>query len=98
MAASTISACSRSWTGFEPLLEPAGREVIDGRDRLLVPEQALGSQHDQGLAEVAPDLAAEQVEILRGVGRIGHLDVVLGAQCQEPLEPGTRVFGPLAFV
>ncbi len=73
-------------------------QLLDRRDGLLVPQQALGRHHDQRLAEVAPDLPPQQVEELRR-GR-GHddLDVVLGAELEEPLEPGAGVLGPLAFV
>ena len=50
------------------------------------------------LAEVAPDLPPQQVEVLRRRGRDGDLDVVLGAELEEPLEPGAGVLGPLPFV
>ena len=63
-----------------------------------MPQQALGGHHDQRLAEVAPDLAAEQVEVLGGRRGNGDLDVLLGAEREEPFEPGAGVLGPLALV
>ena len=49
----------------EHVVEVADGQVVDRRDRLLVPQQALGRHHDQRLAEVAAHLAAQQVEVLR---------------------------------
>ena len=67
-------------------MKMADGQLIDGRNGLLVAKQALGRHDDERLAEAAPDLAPEQVEILRGRGRDGDLDVLLGAELKEPLE------------
>ena len=61
-------------------------QLIDRRNRLLVAEQALGRHDDERLAEAAPDLAPEQVEVLRRRRGHGHLDVFFGAELEEPLE------------
>ena len=82
----------------EHVVEVTDGQLIDRRDGLLVPEQALGGHDDQRLAEAAPDLAPEQVEVLRRRRRDGDLDVLFGAELKEPLEAGAGVFGALPFV
>ena len=47
---------------------------------------------------VFPSLALEQVEVLRGGGGHGDLDVVLRALGEEALDPGRRVLWALALV
>ena len=73
-------------------------QVVDRRDGQLVPQQALGRHHDQRLAELAADLPPQQMEILRRGGRDRDLDVLLGAELEEPLQPRARVFRALSFV
>ena len=68
------------------------------RHALGVPQQALRRHHHEGLAEVAADLAAQRVEVLRGRRQVRDLQVVLGAELQEALEPRARVLGALALV
>ena len=82
----------------EHVVEVAHDQVVDRGDGRLVPQQALGGHHDQRLAEVPPDLAAEQVEVLGGRRGDGDLDVLLGAEREEALQPGAGVLGPLALV
>ena len=60
-------------------------------------EQRLGRHQDQRLAEIAPHLPPQDVEIIRGRGAIGDLQIVLGAQLQIALEPRGGVFRPLPF-
>src|ERR1035437_2940160 len=61
-------------------------------------QHALGSEDNQGLAPVAQGLPAQEMEVLRGVGGLGDLDVVLGGKLDEPLDAGAGMFWPLAFV
>ena len=50
------------------------------------------------LADLAPHLTAQQVEVLRRRRRVDDLDVVLGAHREEALDASRRVLGPLALV
>ena len=43
-------------------------------------------------------LAAQHVEVVGGRGRIDHLHIVLGAELQEPLQPGGGMLRPLPFI
>ncbi len=67
------------------------------RHRELVPEQRLGRHHDQRLAEIAQQLAPQDVEIIGRRGAIGDLEIVLGAQLQIALEPRRAMLRPLPF-
>ena len=58
----------------------------------------FGVKTMSGLRDVAAHLAAQQVEVLRGGRGVGHLDVVLGAADEEPLDAGRGVLGALALV
>ena len=69
----------------------------DARYRQLVPQQRLGRHQDQRLAEIAPHLAPQDVEIIGRRGAIGDLEIVLGAQLQIALEPRRAVLRPLPF-
>ncbi len=53
---------------------------------------------DQRLAEVAVHLPAQGMEQRGRRRRIEHLDVVVGVELQETLEPRRAVLGPLALV
>ena len=44
------------------------------------------------------DLTAQDVEELRGGRDVDHLHVVLGAELEEPLEPGARMLRALSLV
>ncbi len=63
-------------------------------------QQALRRQHDQRqrIGGEPQRLPAQQVEVLRRGRGVGDLDVVLGAEREEPLDAGARVLGTLAFV
>ena len=63
----------------------------------LVAEQRLRRHQHQGLAEIAAQLAAQDVEIVGRRGAVTDLHVVFGAQLQVAFKPGRRVFRPLAF-
>src|ERR1017187_7230593 len=85
------------------LQKPSGGELPRVRNRLRMPQQALGREDRQWLAHAAPvvaavHLAAQQVEVLRGRGAIGHLHVVLGAEREIPLDARAGMFRPLALV
>ena len=82
----------------DDLLEMPRRELVDARGRGGIAEKALGRHHDQRLAETSPHLAPQCVKILGGSREVAHLPVALGAELQEPLETGGRVFRPLAFI
>ena len=58
----------------------------------------FGRHHDQRLAELAMQLAAQGVEVARRRARVDDLDVVLGVELQEALEPGRAVLRALALV
>src|SRR5215470_13278552 len=79
-------------------LEAALRELLQARHRLALAQQRLRGHHDQGLAERPHHLPPQQVEDLRGCRRHAHLDVVLGAELEVPLEPRRRVLRPLPLV
>ena len=74
------------------------REVFNGRAGVGVAQHALGSEYDQRLAPVAQSLAAQEMEILCGVGRLRDLYIVLGGQLDEALDAGAGVFRSLALV
>src|SRR6266852_2360065 len=52
----------------------------------------------QRFTPVAQSLTAEQVKILRGVGRLRDLDIVFGGKLEEALDAGAGMFWSLAFV
>src|SRR5271165_2608775 len=83
---------------LEYLLETARREIADPRDRSRMAKERLGRHHDQRLAEVAPDLPAQEVEVLGRRRHARDLDVVLRARLQEALQARRRVLGALALV
>ncbi len=76
----------------------SGRHLVEPRDRALVAQQRLRRHQDQRLAEVALQLAAQDVEIVRRRRAVGDLHVVLGAHLQEALEPRRGMLRPLALV
>ena len=67
------------------------------RDRCGMAQQALGRHHHQRLAPGASTCRRRQWKYLRRRGGLHDLDVVLGGQRQEALEPGARVLRALAF-
>ena len=58
----------------------------------------LRRHQDQRLADVALQLAAQDVEVVGRRRAVGDLHVVLGAQLQEALEPRRGMLRPLALV
>src|SRR5438046_10290253 len=59
---------------------------------------AFGGEYDERLAPVGQGLAAQEVEILRGVARLRDLDIVLGGELYEAFNAGAGVLRSLAFV
>ena len=55
-------------------------EVGEARYRELVPQQRLGRHQDQRLAEIAPHLAAKDVEI---IGRVVQLATCILSSAQS---------------
>ena len=76
--------------------EVAARKVGDGRERIGVAEHRLRCEDDERLAPLAQRLTAEQMEVLRGVGGLGDLDVVLRGELEVAFHACAGVFGPLA--
>ncbi len=74
------------------------RHVVEGRGSQLVPQQRFRRHDDQRLAEIAVDLAAQGVEIVRRGRQVADLHIVFGAHLQEALEAGGGVFRPLPFI
>ena len=76
----------------------AGRHLVEPRHRALVAQQRLRRHQDQRLADVALQLAAQDVEVVRRRRAVGDLHVVLGAHLQEALEPRRGMLRPLPLV
>src|SRR5206468_11825571 len=70
-------------------------EIADLRDRELVAEQRLGSHQHQWLAEIAPHLPPEDVEVICRSRAVRDLEIVFGTELQIALEPRRAVFGSL---
>ena len=82
----------------DDLLKAARGELRDLGDGGGETEEGLGRHHYERLAEVAFHLAAEGMEIVGRGGDVGHLDVVLGTELEEPFETSGGVLGTLSFV
>ncbi len=80
------------------VLEVVESEVRDGGHGVGVAEHGFWSEDDEGLAPFAQDLAAQEMEVLRGGGGLGDLDVVLCGELEVTLHAGAGVLGALAFV
>src|SRR5262245_49177437 len=76
----------------------AGAELGQGRDHALVTKQRFRRHQDEGLAELAVELAPQDVKIIRGRGAVRDLPVVLGAELEIALEPRRGMFRPLALI
>src|SRR5579885_3876169 len=61
-------------------------------------QHALGSKDNKGLAPFAQRLPPEQMEILRGRGRLANLHIIVRCELKVALDAGARVLGPLAFI
>src|SRR6202158_2529725 len=73
-------------------------KIFDRRTRVRMAQHAFRSKDDQRLAPMTQTLAAEQMEILRGIGGLRNLDVVLGGELDEALNTGAGMFRSLAFI
>ena len=73
-------------------------QIVERRERVRMPQHALGREHDQGLPPLAQRLPTQQVEILSSVRGLTDLDIVSRRQLQEALYARTRMFRTLAFV
>ena len=93
-----LSARSAAQRIVEHLVEPAGRQVRERGLRQRMAEQALRRHHDKRAHPGPERLAAEQVEVLRRRGAVGHPDVVLRGELEEALEPRARMLRSLALV
>ena len=74
------------------------RKLGERRDAALVTQQRFRRHQDERLAEVALQLAAQDVEVVRRRRTIGDLHVVLGAHLQPSLETGGGVLRTLALI
>ena len=72
--------------------------LVEPRYRAAMAQQGFRRHQDERLAEVALELAAQDVEVVRRRRAVGDLHVVLGAHLQKTFEPRRRMFWPLAFV
>ena len=61
-------------------------------------QHALGREDNQRFAPRAHRLAAQQMEVLRGGGRLADLHVVVGGELQVALDARAGVLRPLALV
>ena len=75
-----------------------GAELDELRDRALVAQQRLRRHQDQRLADLALQLPAQDVEVIRRRRAIGDLHVVFGAHLQEALEPRGGMLRALPFI
>src|SRR6185369_17115939 len=79
-------------------LKSAARNLLNRGARSRQTQEALWRHHNQRSLESCAYLPAQQVEILGGGTRITDAQIIRGTELQKPLEPGTRMLGPLAFV
>src|SRR5690625_212906 len=63
-----------------------------------MPQQRLGRHEDQGLAKRPDHLATQHVEYLSTVGRLHHLNVVIGTKLKETFQACGGMLGTLPFV
>src|SRR3954453_19521933 len=62
-------------------------EFVEPRDGALVAQQALRRHQDQRLPDLALELAAQDMEVVRRRRAVGALHIVLAPHLQEALEP-----------
>ncbi|OWK23592.1 hypothetical protein AJ87_34715 [Rhizobium yanglingense] len=72
--------------------------LCEARNRPLVAQQRLRRHQDQRLAEVALQLTAQDMEVVRRGRDVGNLHVVFRTKLQEALQARRRVFRTLTFV
>ncbi|MPL74173.1 hypothetical protein SDC9_19983 [bioreactor metagenome] len=80
-----------------PTEERAGGEFLGLRGAQRVTQKRLRRHQDQRLAEVAVDLPAQDVEIVRRGRAVRHDPVVFRRKLQEAFETGRAVLGALAL-
>jgi hypothetical protein len=76
----------------------AGAELGQGRDHPLVTEQRFRRHQDEGLAELAMELAPQNVKVIGGRGAVCDLPIVLGAELEIAFEPRRGMFRTLALI
>ena len=69
------------------LLERAFREVGERRGGLLQTQEPFGRHHDERAAGGVQRLTSEQMEVLPRCRGIGHPDVLLRGELEEPFQP-----------
>ena len=75
-----------------------GAHLVEPRHRALVAQQRFRRHQDQRLADFAPQLPAQDVEVIRRRRAVRDLHVVFGAHLQEALEPRRGMLRPLPFI
>ena len=73
-------------------------EVGQRRDRELVAQQRFRLEHDQRLAEITMQLAAQRVEVVRRRGQVADVHIAFGTELQIALDARRGVFRALALV
>src|SRR6516225_2959184 len=76
----------------------AGSHLVELRHHSLMADEALRRHQDQRLADLALELTAQDVKIVRRRGAIGDLHIVLAAHLQEALQARGGMLGALAFI
>ena len=74
-------------------MELAVGQVLEGGGGAVEAEKALRGEDDLRARLADQRLAAQQVEVLGGRGRVGDADVALGGKREEALDPGAGVLG-----
>ena len=72
---------------FEDFVELATGEFVEARDRFRMTEQRLGGHNHEWTPKIALHLSAQKMKILCRRGRVGHLDIILGAGIEEAFDP-----------
>ena len=63
-----------------------------GGDALRVSEEAFRRHQNERLSEIPAHLATQSMKVLGGSRQIAYLNIRLGTELKEALEPCTRVF------
>ena len=80
--------CEKSWAG----------ELFKSGRRIGMAEHAFGREDDERFAPKAASLAAQQMKILRGGGRLADVHIAFGSQLHETLDARAGMLGALALV
>src|SRR5438067_7931177 len=73
-------------------------KTIQLRKRTLVAQQAFRRHDNQRLAKVTVHLPPQHMKVLTSVSGVADLQIVLGAELQEPLQAGAGMLGALPFI